>query len=248
MAFSAMLQEIIHRDLDDRSKKSSDNKVEYTVTTTDAREGATSAELHFKFSKPIAQKDAELRSKSILRHVANSLSTRQLGVVDAILAQYGLKGKVGKKRTVGTVKVRLGDFEEEGAAGTLHTVRGKLISQTNLRSLLEVVAKEYLIKDMKRASAPLKYRTGRFANSLTVRSANIQDTDAGAKPHISIFYSYMMNPYGTFDPLRSTRPAMYNNPTYGARNPQTHIGDALAKAARDIIHSRYKIDVRQALL
>ncbi|QIG66337.1 tail completion or Neck1 protein [Vibrio phage Athena] len=247
MAISQMLENIIRRELDDRSSKGTKRQVKYDVQTDDTREESNVATISFKFSKPLAQAEASDRGKNVLAGVAKNLNTHQLGIVDAILAQYGLTKSVGRKRARGTVNVRLGDYLEEGRSLGVNTVKGKMISQTNLRSLLEILAKDYLIRDMKKANAPLKYRTGRFANSLDVRSVRIQDTDTGRKPELSIFYNYMTYPYATFDPKKSTRPAMYNRPSYGARNPQVLIGDALAKAARDIIHSRYRIDIREAL-
>ncbi|BBL19320.1 hypothetical protein KIT04_151 [Vibrio phage KIT04] len=248
MAISNMMEKIIHKELDDRAKGGGKRQVRYTVQTDDSRIDNNVSTLSFKFSKPLAAQEAQERGRNILRNVADNLDTRQLGVVDAILAQYGLATSVGKKRSRGTVNVRLGDYLEEGRAVGINTVKGKLISENNLRGLLEIVAKDYLIRDMKKSGAPLKFRTGRFANSLDVRSVRMQDTDTGRKPKLSIFYQYMTYPYATFDPMKSTRPAMYMNPSYGARNPQVLIGDALAKAARDIIHARYKIDVREALV
>lgn len=245
---SMMLEKIIKRELDDRSKRGNKRQVTYDVETNDTRVDDNVATISFKFSKPMAAEEARERGASVLKSVAESLETRNLGVIDAILAQYGLAKSVGKKRSRGTVNVRFGDYLEEGRATGINTVKGKLISENNLRGLLEIVAKDYLIRDMKQPSAPLKYRTGRFANSLDVRSVRILDNDTGRKPSLSIFYSYMTYPYATFDPKKSTIPAMYMRPSYGARNPQLHIGEALAKAARDIIHARYRIDVREALV
>ncbi|AFB84003.1 hypothetical protein VPT02_154 [Vibrio phage VPT02] len=248
MAMSNMLEQIIHKELDDRAKRGNKRQVRYDVTTDDSRSDNNVATISFKFSKPLAENEARERGGHVLRRVADNLDARQLGVVDAILAQYGLADSVGRKRSKGSVQVRLGDYLEEGRTVGINTIRGKLISENNLKGLLEIVAKDYLIRDMKKPNAPLKYRTGRFANSLDVRSVRIQDNDRGRKPQLSIFYSYMTYPYATFDPMKSTRPAMYMRPSFGARNPQTHIGEALAKAARDIIHTRYNIDVREALL
>lgn len=243
-----MLQKIIRKELDDRSKRGDKRKVVYEVTTKDTRLDPTVSTISFRFNKPIPEADAKERGTHVLKSIADSLDTQQLGIVNAILAQYGLIKSVGKKRTRGSVQVHFGDYLEEGRAIGINTVKGKLISELNLRSLLEIAAKDYLIRDMKAASAPLKYRTGRFANSLDIRSVRIQDADTGRKPNLSIFYSYMTYPYATFDPMKSTRPAMYERPSYGARNPQKLIGEAIAKAARDIIHSRYRINVREAML
>lgn len=242
-----MLEKIIRSELDDRAKRGNKQYINYEVSTKDSRAGSELATISFKLSKPLPEAEAASRGKHILSKVAASLDARQLGVVDALLAQYGLGPKVGKKKTVGTVQVRLGDHLEEGRSVGINTVKGKLISATNIKSLLEIAAKNYLIADMQKANAPLKYRTGRFANSLDVSSVRLQDNSIGETPHLSIFYTYMTYPYATFDPMKSTRPAMYTRPSYGARNPQLLMGNALAKAARDIIHTRYRIDVRQAL-
>lgn len=243
-----MMEKIIKKELDDRAARGTNRLVSYTVETDDKRVEENVATISFKFSKPLAQGEALTRSSSILSDVAKSLNARQLGVVDAILSQYRLTKSVGKKRTSGKVKVRFGDYLEEGRSVGVNTVSGKLISENNLRSLLEIAAKNYLIRNMKKPDAPLKYKTGRFANSLDVRSVRVLDTEKGIKPEMSIFYTYMTYPYATFDPKKSSRPAMYTRPSYGARNPQLLIGDALAKAARDIIHARYNINVKEALL
>lgn len=248
MSISKLMQDIIKKELDDRASKGTKRQVSYTVETQGQRTDADIATISFKFNKPIANEEARVRSKNILRDVADSLDLRKLGVVDAILSQYALRGKVGRKRTSGNVQVRLGDYLEEGRALGINTVSGKLISENNLKGLLELVAKDYLIRDMKNLSAPLKYRTGRFANSLDVRGVRLLDNEKGRRPEMSIFYTYMTYPYATFDPKKSSRPEMYRRPFYGARNPQKHIGSALAKAARDIIHSRYNIQIKEAAL
>lgn len=250
MSINLSLRDIIEKELDDRSKRSkaSSQKITYNVLLDDTRDEDNVAQISFKLSKPIPEKDMQDRGKGVLRYVAESLQHRDLGVVENILSQYGLAKKVGKKRSRGTVQVHLGDFEEGGRAVGIQSTKGKLLSQVNLKSLLEVLGKNYLIQDMKRPNAPLKYRTGRFANSMKVTAANIQDSDRGRKPTLDIFYTYKQNPYATFDPRKSSRPAMYMRPTFGARNPQVHIGDALAKAARDLIHSRYNINVKEKQL
>jgi hypothetical protein len=50
----------------------------------------------------------------------------------------------------------------------------------------------------------------------------------------------MLHPYSVFDPRFG------NTLATPGRNPQRIIGEALEKAAKDIIHAKYKIVVRQA--
>lgn len=242
---SAMMEKIIAKELDDRSKRGDSRTVEYIVETDDKRSDDNIATVAFKFNKPIPENEARIRQSNILKQLSYSLNSRDLGIVDAMLRQYRLDKRIGRKRTKGKVKVHFGDHLEQGRAVGINTVKGKLVSELNLKGLLELAAKDYLIKDMKMPDAPLKHRTGRFSNSLKVVSAKLDDNDRGRVPNLSIFYTYMTYPYATFDPMKSTRPAMYTRPSYGARNPQKLIGEALAKAARDIIHSRYNIHVKQ---
>ncbi len=247
MAVSQFLQNLIREELDDgqkRDERRSKNTVTYSLLTDDKRSDTNVATLSFKLSKPVPQ--AELEQRSVLQHVAEGLDTSQLGIVDAMLSRTGLRGRVGRRRTRGKVNVRLGvENDRDLESGAINSASGRFISNTNLRSLLEIVAKNYVIADMRKPTAALKYRTGRFANSLSVVRAGIDNTDRGRKPELSIFYTYMTYPYAVFDPMRSSRPALANRPVPGARNPQNILGNALAKAARDIIHSRYRITIRE---
>lgn len=244
---SAFFDNLVERELNTKGKDN--NQVEYEVETFDTRKGSNAATVSFKFKKPVLDNDIDKHRPAILKGVQEELNARNLGIMDNLLARYGLAKRVGRKRTKGKVDVHIGrDVAEEGNLRGVQTVTGKMISNTNLTSLLELIAKGYLIKEMRRPGAPLKYRTGRFANSLDVRSVRITPGAASNKPNVSIFFSYMLYPYATFDPQKSNRPAMYMNPSLGARNPQKLIGEALAKAARDVIHARYKISTKQALL
>lgn len=252
MAVSQFMENLIRETLDDDRRpdeRRSRDTVNYTVETDDRRPfgGGGIATVSFRLSKPVPEEELGPRERNILQAVADGLDTSSLGIVDSILARYGLAESVGRRRTRGRVNVHLGQSDEEDlGTGAINTRRGRFISNTNLQSLLEIIAKNYLIQDMRRPNAPLKYRTGRFANSLNITSVGLDAADTGRQPRVSIFYTYMTNPYAVFDPMRSTRPALYNRPSPGARNPQVHIGDAIAKAARDVIHSRYRLDVREA--
>ena len=57
---------------------------------------------------------------------------------------------------------------------------------------------------------------------------------------LSLFYTYMLKPYSVFDPRFGNAKASQG------RNPQRIIGEALEKAARDIIHAKYHVVVKQA--
>lgn len=229
----------------------------YDITTTARGDQVATATV--KLSKPVSEHLID--TSSLLSDVSDALQTENLGIFDALLDRAGIsRRKVGKKRTSGNVTVNTGavDQKEVSDSGAIRGAGGSFISNTNLRSMLELAAKKYLIKDMKRPNAPLKHQTGRFANSLNITSVNTSELDSTAqnvktsrgvkgkrKPRVSIFYTYMTYPYATFDPAVSNRPEMYMKPSYGARNPQVHIGEAIAKAARDLMYKGYKIEVNQ---
>ena len=246
MSSSPFMEKLIRDTIDEKDAKSSEDKqnLSYVVETFSSK--GTVATASFKLSRPVPEEELQKKGESALKYLADNLELGQLGVIDAILAQYALRGKVGRKRSAGNVKVSLGVSEDrELGTKALNAASGRFISNTNLRSLLEVTAKNYLIRDMKRPNAPLKYRTGRFANSLDVVRVGIDDNDTGRKPQVSVFYSFMTYPYAVFDPMRSSRPELYNRPSPGARNPQVLIGNAIAKAMRDIINTRYKLNVQE---
>lgn len=249
MAVSRFMEQLIRESLDDMENQNEPrnmDRVTYTITTDDRRVEQNVAQAVFRLSKPVPAEELGPKGRNVLQHVSEFLDARRLGIADALLAQYGLQDRVGRKRTRGNVAVRLGTRSDEDlGSAAINSRSGRFISNTNLRSILELVAKNYLIQDMRRPSAALKFRTGRFANSLNVTRVGIVDGDAGRRQRVSIFYTYMTRPYAVFDPMVSTRPELYNRPTPGARNPQVLIGDAIAKAARDVIHSRYRLDVRQ---
>lgn len=248
--------------LDEKSSKlGKDTKVAYTIETT-AR-GTDVATISLKLDKPLTEAELIPRSKSILKDLADSLGATNIGIVDAILEDLGISTKrIGKKRITGNVAVNTGVVEPEDPSSSeyIKSVSGKTTDIRKLQGILELVAKKYLIKSMKEPNAPLKYRTGRFANSMRITSLSTTDLDslgnevstskrkvARKKPRVSVLYTYMTYPYATFDPRVSTRPEMYMRPFYGARNPQVLIGEAIAKAARDLMYKGYEINVGQGV-
>lgn len=261
---SKFFEEIIKRSIDNVSEPDN-NEATYSIETTDKRD--IRAVVSIKLKNPVSTVDVLAKRNSLLKNISENLVSQNLGIVDSFLAELGIKSsRVGKKRVSGNVGINLGDTDEEApsindsvTADRIRTLSGRDADLRSLQGTLELLAKEYLIKEMRKPSAPLKYRTGRFANSLRVTSMTAEQIDqtardvkttrrssASRKPRLSIMYTYMTYPYATFDPLVSTRPEMYLRPYYGARNPRALIGEAIAKAARDLLYNGYQTTVTQA--
>lgn len=251
MALGDLARQIVKEQLDIMSggSHSTKNTVIYNAETMDNHKDGTIGKVSFRFTKPVSEDLLNVRTSSILKAVSSSLNLEgDVGVIDNLLNSItGKKSKIGRKRSTGRVEVNFGDPSDadNGYAGAISGASGRFVSNTNLRALLELVAKEYLVKDMKKAGAPLKFRTGRFANSLKIKDVLLRE-DAGSKnPDLNITYNYMLKPYSVFNPAVSTYRGLSLRPFPGARNPQKLIGEAIAKAARDLIHSRYRIRVNQ---
>jgi hypothetical protein len=116
---------------------------------------------------------------------------------------------------------------------------GSFISKTNLISLMQAHVVSQLAKDMKEPNAPLKYRSGRFANS--VRILNVQAL-TGRK--LEVVYDYKKRPYSVFDPAVSTYMNLSLNPGRGLRNPRRLIGSALGTVAKKLVHDTFTIAPR----
>lgn len=252
MALSTTAQKIIRSELD-AGGKAGKNSVVYTVETgllDKARDGVV-ATMSFRFTKPVSQDLLDVRSSKILALIANSLDMQgDLPALENMLQRVaGNKSTIGRKRSTGKVSVQFGDPEDtNGFDGSLQGASGRQVSNSNMKQLLEILAKQYLIKEMKRAGAPLKYRTGRFANSLKITRATLLDkapTSVRKPPELEVAYNYRLRPYSVFNPAVSTYRRLSLRPFAGARNPQKLIGEAIAKATRDLLHSRYRITVKQ---
>jgi hypothetical protein len=256
MSFSKAAREVIKKQLDNgASGQNAANSVTYAIKTglkDPSRDGSV-ASVSFKFSKPVSEDLLESKSDLILSYMSANLDiSGDLGIVEALFNQIlpkngSAKSKRMKKETsTGIISVKFGDPQDSD--GTLPNAvtgaNGRFVSLLNLRSLLELLAKEYLIQEMRRGGAPLKYRTGRFANSLKVKNISYSDTQ-GTLPQLNINYGYMTRPYSVFNPAVSTYRKLSLRPYAGARNPQRLIGEALTKAARKLIHSRYNISISQ---
>jgi hypothetical protein len=126
----------------------------------------------------------------------------------------------------------------EGGQHLVEVKSGKYRRIGTLRPLLEELFKLYVVKDMTRRGAPLKFQTGRFANSAEITSFKAS-TRNSKTPYLSLAYTYMVAPYSVFDPAQSN----YRGLSSVGRNPQRILGQALRKAATDLISSRYKITI-----
>lgn len=219
-------------------------KATFSLITGDRREKPsehTISELTFTVT------EGALRGKvavSAMETIARYLDVEEIGAVDNILASFGF-GKVPKttRRAGSTTVVYTEDEDVVGAkyrSGRkdigIQTTSGKYISSTSLRSLLQILTIKYILDDMTDPNAPLKYRTGRFANNVRIKNPSLSSKAS----QVSLFYTYMLRPYAVFDPRYGNAKASHG------RNPQRIIGEALEKAARDLIHARYNVVIRQA--
>lgn len=253
MALSDIARGIVKTELDNRKGgNSSRNSVTYEVETglKDPNADGNVARVSFTFSKPVSEDLLETQTAAILNRLANSLDVvtdLQINALFGTILGQKRAASIGKKRTRGNVNVNFGDpSDADGEAGAIRSAAGRYVSQSNFRSALEILAKSYLIRDMQSAGAHLKFRTGRFANSLKISSASLNNLSPNdAAPQLDVRYTYMTRPYSVFDPRVSTYRKLSLTPFKGARNPQLLIGDAIAKALRDLVHSRYSLVVGQ---
>ena len=219
-------------------------KAEFSIVTGDRRKYAsehTITELSFSVTEGAIKAPVAVSAMSV---ISKYLDVEELGVVDNILASFGFGKEPRTKREAGSVNIVYAeDPEKVGAkyrAGRtdigIQTTSGKYTSAVNLRSLLQILTTKYILEDMTRSNAPLKYRTGRFANTVKLKDPVLSPKAT----QVSIFYTYMLRPYSVFDPR-------FNNPRAShGRNPQRIIGEAIDKAARDLIHAKYNVNVKQA--
>ena len=197
-------------------------------------------------TSPSARKSA---SKTVSREMAKQLMT-EFGksysatkgkTLDSLVGALTGATKVGRRRSSRTnISYALGGSDEdfsENLTSMVETLGGKRRRTTTLRPIMEELMRDYVVKDMTRPNAPLKFRSGRFANSTEITRMGV--SGKGKKQTLSLFYTYMLSPYSVFDPSNS-------HPLSSAgRNPQRIIGQALQNAARDMVSKRYNISIRQ---
>lgn len=232
-------------------------KVAYEVVVADTRSDTTLITLRFESKAPINEEELRGKARKAFTKLTEELAADAAADVGAkLLTQYGFEVEgagqnILRKRTTGSVNIVYDEtgVGEDGVSAGIQTARGKLISQKNLRFLLNLVMKEYMLKEMTSPSAgkgrntPLRNRTGRFVNSAVVDKISLINTPSKRqKQKLSLYFNYMIYPYQVFDPRRSSREALASK----ARDPVRIIGEALAKAARDLVLEKaYSIEVRQ---
>lgn len=111
----------------------------------------------------------------------------------------------------------------------LRNKRGQFISPVSIKSLLNKDLATQIQKNMGKGAARsvLNYRTGRFANSAEVSNVLIRDG------YVEAFYTYMRNPYATFEPS-----GQQGFPT--SRDPRKLIEKSIRQIASTIITNRLK--------
>lgn len=220
-------------------EKQQSSSASYVVSVQDKR-GNDPISVSFDFKKaPIN----EVQADGVLQILADNLDTIDLDIAESILRRFTKLGADGPRRKSGSIKLNYYERDDrEGATARpstnkygIQTTSGMFVSQANLRSMLQVAMWKYIVEDMKSPDAPLKFRTGRFASSARLSTLRLSEQ----ANQVSLYFSYMIRPYAVFDPRYG------NKLSSEGRNPQRIIGEALQKAAKDIIHSRYKIYITQ---
>lgn len=240
-----MASEFFNKLLEEHGVGTSPVDYTYSIVLASTREGEekTGTVINFSFKKAV-EAPSDQHVTSLMSVLFDNLDTMNLEYVDSILNKLRLSDKIPNKTKngSGSVKMFLGD-EGNNLQGDLRTgiqsTSGKFISSTTLRALLKILTIKYVTEEMKSPGAALKWQTGRFATSIDILPVNIFKN---SPTKLSLYYTYMLYPYATFDPRVSTQPWLLRG---NERNPQRIIGEALEKAARDIIHARYSIDIRQ---
>ena len=211
----------------------------YSIVVASSREDKTGTAITFIMKKPVELSDSVV--DGISTSILASLDTENLEIVDGILSQMKLSIKKPVNRK-GKGKFKIGK-EVKATEGDLKTgiqlQNGKFSSATNLRALLKLLTIKNVTEEMKNpGTSGLHYRTGRLATSIDLYPIKI---DKSNPTKLSLFYTYMLYPYAVFDPRVSSRPSLASP----NRNPQKLIGEALLKAAQQLIHSRYSFDIKQ---
>ena len=221
------------------------SNTEGTANFTETTNGKKIIKEKAQFEVPDYVDDMERKvlKKRVSKYMANkmvasfrdSMSSTRGTTLEALSLKLAGTKNVGRKTKKTKAKYDTGTTEE--TSGLIETVGGKRRRASTLRGLLQEIMQRYVVADMTRPNAPLKFQSGRFAGSTQVTGVAVQGNN------ISLYFSYMVRPYSVFDPSVSS----YMNLSSEGRNPRRIIGSALDKAARDVIHARYNINTRQGV-
>lgn len=143
------------------------------------------------------------------------------------------RGKTGKKDSVKvTEKIQIISGSIKGSKKPtvkLRTPKGQFISPISIQRLLNGQLAKQIQQNMGKgnAKAVLNYRTGRFAESAKVTQVSAREGQVEA------FYTYMKNPYATFEPGgRQGHPE--------SRDPRKLIERSIRQIAAEIMQSRLR--------
>ena len=143
------------------------------------------------------------------------------------------KGYRLRKRAKSRVKKQKIAKPRVGAAKrpTLRTSDGKFTSPMNIQAILNAKVKEEVADNMGKGGA-LVYRTGRFANSVSV--TKVMQSRQGA---LTAFYTYMKAPYQTFE--RGYAQGSLR------RDPRKLIAASIREIARETLNHKLQIRTRR---
>jgi len=186
-------------------------------------------------------------AQDIVSKFESNMSSQRGTTIEALALKLAGVTDLGNRRASRqNIAYALGDSggdstDPEGSSSTLVEMRdGSKRRTTTLQPLLREIMQRYATNDMTRPNAPLKFRTGRFVKSTDVTRISTVKV-SGGRDTLSLFYTYMLQPYEVFDPAISS----YRGLSSAGRNPQRIIGQALQNAAKDVISDRYNLNIRQ---
>lgn len=250
MSFSRLFSRLVKAAFPSEGKKT-------TARVSSQRDGThnldeTVSENKIKLSKPISQSAAQSYSDRIVKLMTETVGKRRMGIIDTIISP--LTGRTVRE-DISTTNVDIhvptdeaeedeGLVSETNLFGKILLKDGRAVSPSNLRAMLEQATRKNTTEDMQTPGAPLKYRTGRFANSIRIDKLKLQDSDSN-NPKLTAEYSYMERPYSVFDPKVSTYRGLSLRPYRGARSPTRIIPNALDEAKRELISSRYAFFIKK---
>lgn len=231
------------------------NTVRYVAEFNDSRsENSAAMVLTYTLKKPISEEELNSEFDNFFNKISDELGNTGTDLIaSALLRRQGFAAediKLSSKK--GTIDISfdpdIADSALKGANVGVQPAKGRLVSQSTLKNLLETVMKENMLKEMTSGAAgtgrntPLRNRTGRFVASSRLDYLTILN-NKDKRQTLSLYYKYMIYPYQVFDPVHTLSPQM--NLASRARNPQRIIHSALAKAAKTILGDRYKVTIKQ---
>lgn len=244
--FNNIIRSVFSSKEDDAPKQS--KIVSQTQRDASDRLDETVSESHMRFQGGIKEEDLKPYRENMVSGIVTAMNRKKLTIIDTIMANLTGKKKVPEDVATNEIQgyVPLEKFEEEAEPKTtlynkIQLKDGRFVSPSHLRAILERATISQLSSDMSRPSAPLKYRTGRFANSVRIDSIYVTQDGflSNNKENIHVDYSYMESPYSVFDPSVSTYRGLSLRPYRGARSPTRLIPKAMETARLDLISPRY---------